>query len=194
MLPLANMVRIVGIDEVGRGCWAGPLVSAAVLLHKPVMGLTDSKLLSRAERERLSILIYDNAEIGIGWVSPAEIDEIGLTAATRQAMQNALGAIKSEYDSIIVDGNLNFLAENPKSQTVIKADLTIPVVSAASIIAKVARDQYMYDAAVWHPQYGFDKHVGYGTKFHIEMLKLYGACELHRMSYKPLLALRTAHV
>ncbi|HSX27629.1 MAG TPA: ribonuclease HII [Patescibacteria group bacterium] len=180
---------IVGIDEVGRGCWAGPLVAAAVLLNSPVRGLKDSKLLTRSQREKLSQDIRTNAEVGLGWVSSRQIDDLGLTAAINLAMHQALVAIKADYEEVIIDGNHNFLADMPKTRAVIKADLTISSVSAASIVAKVARDQFMSEQALKFPKYGFEKHVGYGTKFHIEMLKTHGVCELHRMSYKPIRAL-----
>jgi ribonuclease HII len=180
-----TMSVIVGIDEVGRGCWAGPLVAAAVILHKPIKGLKDSKLLSRKQREILSQKIYANASVGIGWVDAATIDRIGLTAATSKAMDAAVKQLKIPYDEIIMDGHFNFLPAR-QITTIIKADRTIPSVSAASIIAKVARDDYMYKIAANFPAYKFDQHVGYGTKLHTEMLTLYGLCELHRKSFKPI--------
>lgn len=181
---------IVGIDEVGRGCWAGPVVAGAVILDEPIKGLTDSKLLSKKRREVLVLEIKLQAvAIGLGWVSAQEVDTLGLTAAVRLAMQRAMEQITTPYDEIIVDGNLNFLVDNLKARAIIKADLSVPSVSAASILAKVARDQYMAEAAGEYPQYGFDKHVGYGTAFHHEKLKLHGVCELHRLSFKPIQAL-----
>jgi ribonuclease HII len=180
----------VGIDEVGRGCWAGPVVAGAVILHKPIVGLKDSKLLSKKQRVSLATKIHDLAEaVGIGWVEPAEVDALGLTAAVRLAMERALQQIKADYDELIVDGNYNFFAGNPKARAVIKADALFPAVSAASIVAKVARDDYMAEAAKLHPNYGFEKHVGYGTKLHIEMLKAHGVSDIHRLTYKPIRAL-----
>jgi ribonuclease HII len=177
----------VGIDEVGRGCWAGPVVAGAVILSEPIAGLKDSKLLSKRQREKLTVEIELMAtSIGIGWVSPEELDEVGLSAAVKQAMQRALDQINMTYDSIIIDGNYNFLPENPKSKAIIKADATVPAVSAASIIAKVARDNYMAKAALKYPDYSFEKHVGYGTALHLEKLKLHGVCDLHRRSFKPI--------
>ncbi len=181
---------IVGIDEVGRGCWAGPLVAGAVILKQPIKGVKDSKLLSKSQRGMLAKRIEAEAlAIGLGWVEAAKIDEIGLTAAVKLAMEKALEQIKIAYDEVIIDGNINFLVENPKTQAVIKADATVPAVSAASIIAKVARDKYMAELPAEYTGYDFDKHVGYGTALHLEKLKLYGVSDLHRHSFKPIAAL-----
>lgn len=178
----------VGIDEVGRGCWAGPLVAGAVILREPIAGLKDSKKLSKKQRENLAAIVEKEAlVIGLGWVWPEEIDRDGLTVSVRRAMELALKQIEIPYDEIIVDGNINYLAEHAGSSALIKADDLVPAVSAASIMAKVARDTYMEtEAAQEYPFYGFEKHVGYGTKAHIEALGLYGPTKLHRMSYKPL--------
>jgi ribonuclease HII len=180
------MNLIVGIDEVGRGCLAGPLVVGAVVLEKRIRGLKDSKLLTREQREALDKRIRDRALcFGLGWVPAAEVDRLGLTKATQLAAEQALTHVTCEYTEIIIDGNFNFLKDNPKSHTLIKADMTVPAVSAASIIAKVARDNYMIEIAKKFPQYQFEKHVGYGTKLHREMLALYCVCELHRISWRP---------
>lgn len=181
------MAILVGIDEVGRGCWAGPLVAGAVILHEPIDGLKDSKLLGAARREELALLINLQAvAVGLGWVDAATIDRVGLSTAVKWAMQRALEAITASYDEVIIDGQLNFLADEPRAHAVIKADATVPAVSAASIVAKVARDQYMIDMASRYPQYGFDRHVGYGTALHLERLKKHGPSKLHRMSFKPI--------
>lgn len=179
----------VGLDEVGRGCWAGPLVAGAVIFDRPrpLRGLRDSKLLTKEQREKLAVRIRDKAiAYGLGWVTPAEIDELGLTAATGLAMRRAVELLNIEFDEIIIDGIVNYLPHEPKARAVVKADDSVPVVSAASIIAKVARDDYMTEIAATYPQYGFDRHVGYGTKAHQESLKLHGISELHRLSFKPI--------
>jgi ribonuclease HII len=184
-------VTIVGIDEVGRGSWAGPLVAGAVVLAEPIEGLADSKKLTKSQREKLSRQIYSDAlAVGLGWVEPSELDEIGLTAAVGLAMQRALKQIRVDFDEIIVDGNLNYFPDDSRAQAIIKADASIGAVSAASIVAKVARDKYMSNVAhAKYPEYAFDQHVGYGTSLHQQMLKLYGACELHRKSFRPVRAL-----
>lgn len=177
---------IVGMDEVGRGCWAGPLVAGAVILKGPITGLKDSKRLSKKQRERLSAEIQVKAVIGLGWVESAELDEIGLTAAVELAMERSLEQITAEYDELIIDGNLNFFPDNPKAKAVIKADDSVPAVSAASIIAKVARDNYMAEITPQYPDYGFEQHVGYGTALHLERLQLHGISDQHRRSFKPI--------
>ncbi len=184
------MVITVGVDEVGRGCWAGPLVAGAAILLKPIPGLKDSKKLSKIQRNKLIKIINTNAIIGLGWVKAAEIDEIGLTAAVRLAMNRALSQISTPFDEIIVDGNFNFLANDRRSRAIIKADDSVPEVSAASIAAKVARDDFMIEQSVKYPDYRFESHVGYGTSLHAQLLKLHGPCVLHRLSFKPLKDIR----
>ncbi len=179
----------VGIDEVGRGAWAGPLVVGAVILNpeQPIGGLMDSKLLLKNTRELLAGLINHQATaVGLGFVAPNEVDSLGLTAATTLACQRALEQISAAYDEIIIDGSINYLPNEPKARAVIKADNSIPAVSAASIVAKVARDQYMCELAQAHPLFGFDRHVGYGTLAHRQALKLHGITILHRKSFRPI--------
>jgi ribonuclease HII len=181
------MSIVLGIDEVGRGCWAGPLVAGAVILEEPIAGLKDSKKLTKTQREKLAFEINLHAKaIGLGWVQPSEIDSIGLTKAVGLAMQRALAKVTVPYDKLIIDGNINFFPNDPRAIAIIKADNTVPAVSAASIVAKVARDKWMAtNAAEQFPEYEFEKHVGYGTKLHLEMLQRHGVCILHRLSYKP---------
>ncbi|HSX05221.1 MAG TPA: ribonuclease HII [Candidatus Saccharimonadales bacterium] len=180
----------IGIDEVGRGCWAGPLVAGAVALGRPIAGLRDSKKLTKRQRERLAEeLTQTAAAIGLGWVWPAEIDAHGLTWAVKTAMERALAQITIAYDEIIIDGNCNYLAPNPQARAIVKADDSVATVSAASIVAKVARDQYMAALGDEYAGYGFAKHVGYGTAAHRAALQLLGVSDIHRKSYKPIQAL-----
>lgn len=184
------MKIVVGIDEVGRGPWAGPVVSAAVALPKTVkiIGVKDSKLLTHQKRIILAQAIKKRAlGIGIGWTAPAEVDRYGLTWAVQTSMERALEQIYLEYEDVIIDGNFNFLKiKYPSARTVIKADQKYPCVSSASIIAKVARDQYMRQMAKLYPIYSFDTHVGYGTSHHRKQILKHGPSPIHRYSFKPL--------
>lgn len=180
---------IVGIDEVGRGAWAGPLVMGAVLLGgAEIAGLTDSKLLTKKQRIALDKEIRQKATaIGLGWVSAKQIDHIGLGPALRVAAQRALAHLsRYTYEEIIIDGTIK-LIDDPRVKTLKKADLLIPSVSAASVIAKVARDNYMMHIDRIFPGYGFRRHVGYGTKVHQQAINDRGATPIHRVSYSPLL-------
>lgn len=190
-------MAILGIDEVGRGPWAGPLVIGAVILpdQKPdwVDELNDSKKLSVKKREKLNELILkEAAATGFGWVSSAEIDELGLAASLKLAARRAVEEIQKQhvpFTEIIIDGTINFLAGTKLENYVTilpKADFLIKEVSAASIIAKVARDHYMYELAEKYPAYGFEKHVGYGTAAHQKALKEHGVCPEHRRSFSPI--------
>ncbi len=177
---------MIGIDEVGRGCWAGPLVAGAVILNSHIEGLADSKVLSRKRRSQLSIEIYKHAEVGLGWVSANEVDALGLTKSVQLAMQRAVAELSLENNDIVIDGNINYLSDMPNSRAVIKADGTIPAVSAASIVAKVARDTYMQELPDMYDNWEFGSHVGYGTAHHSALLKLHGISDLHRTSFKPI--------
>lgn len=188
----------LGIDEVGRGPWAGPLVVGAVLWPKEVTleGLTDSKKLSPKKRELYSQKIVELAlDYSLGEVSASELDEMGLSNALRLATKRAVDGIKKPYRDIIIDGTINFLngtIYSEKVSTLKKADLLVPAVSAASILAKVKRDQFMKDLAVTYPGYDFENNVGYGTKKHREAIDLYGVTPQHRLSFKPLSKYRAA--
>jgi ribonuclease HII len=182
---------ILGIDEVGRGPWAGPLVVGAVVLRPTTIdGLTDSKKLSAKKRQQFDAVIRQTAAgWGLGWVHAEELDRIGLAAALRLATIRAVEAIHTPYSEIIIDGTINFLKETSKGKyvtTLAKADLLIPSVSAASILAKVARDTYMAEQALVYPHYGFEKHVGYGTAVHRQAIDTYGVTPLHRTSFAPI--------
>lgn len=199
-------MTILGIDEVGRGPWAGPLVIGAVVLpvglkFEWVDLLADSKKLTEKKREKLSseILSKEAREAGVltglGWVPAEELDEIGLSNALKLAARRAVGNLletsdgkSASFSEIIIDGTQNFLV-GTEYETLVsvlpKADAKIREVSAASIIAKVARDNYMKDLATKYPEYGFEKHVGYGTAAHKTALEEFGPCPEHRRSFRP---------
>ncbi len=185
---------IVGIDEVGRGPWAGPLVTGAVVLGTEIEGLTDSKKLSAKRRSELAEEIHAKAlGVGLGWVEATEIDTLGLGSALEVACRRAVETLElaypGAYSEIIIDGTINFLKNTGKGAyvtTMKKADLLIPSVSAASIVAKVARDTYMEEQDILYPLYGFKSHVGYGTALHRAAIEKYGVTPLHRLSFAPL--------
>ncbi len=180
------MNRILGIDEVGRGAWAGPMaVGAVVLGNAKIDGLADSKKLTTKKRQKLAREICEKARsIGIGWVSARTIDEIGLGPALKLAARKAAAQINCDYDEIIIDGTIKLL-DDPRVTTLAKADSLIQSVSAAAIVAKVARDNYMHRLHAVFPDYGFDGHVGYGTAKHAAALAKCGASPIHRASFAP---------
>lgn len=190
-------MAILGIDEVGRGPLAGPLVVGAVILpdEKPEWAaeLKDSKKLTTKKREKLSEIILKEVPcVGIGWVSASELDEIGISAALRLATRRAVEEVQKAhvpFSQIIIDGKVNFLAGTKLGgfvSTAVKADDLIKEVSAASIVAKVARDHYMYEVGAKFPEYGFEKHVGYGTAKHLAAIREFGICPEHRKSFEPI--------
>ena len=192
-MPYTNYTKdmILGIDEVGRGPWAGPLVMGAVVLGgAQIEGLTDSKKLTKKKREVLEVEILEKAQAtGLGWVAARELDDIGMSEALRLATRRAVEQIHVPYHEIIIDGTINFLSDTAKGKyvtTLPKADLLIPSVSAASIIAKVARDRYMSQQGELYPEYGFAAHAGYGVAKHRAAIEQYGVTPLHRLSFAPL--------
>lgn len=186
---------ILGIDEAGRGPWAGPLVVGAVVLGCEIDGLNDSKKLTKKKREQLELEILEKAQAATtGWVSAAELDEVGMSEALRLATRRAVEQITVSYHEIIIDGTVNFLRDTSKGDyvtTLPKADALIPSVSAASIIAKVARDRYMTDLGEKYPEYGFKNHAGYGVAKHREAIERIGVIDEHRLSFAPLQKYRT---
>lgn len=184
--------RVAGIDEAGRGPLAGPVVAAAVILRprRPIEGVADSKQLSPEERARLSIVIRREALcFGIGWADHAEIDALNILQATFLAMRRALLAMTLMPDHVLVDGNrlpkLHGLGKELTARAIIEGDVSQPAISAASILAKTARDEYMNHMHTVYPEYCFSEHKGYATKDHQRLLVLHGPCPLHRRSFEP---------
>ena len=176
---------ICGVDEAGRGPLAGPVCAAAVILpkHLEIPVLTDSKKLTDKKRRELFPLIQEQAvAYGIGLASQEEIDEINILQATFLAMERALSQLNVRPDMVLIDGNRERDFGVPV-QTVIKGDSLSANIAAASILAKVTRDNLMMELAQQYPQYGFEIHKGYGTKAHYEALRQYGASPIHRRSF-----------
>ena len=182
---------ICGVDEAGRGPLVGSVVAGAVVLdpNQPILGLKDSKKLSPTKREYLYAEIMQKAKAwGIGQASSIEIDELNILQATMVAMRRAVEDLANrlgEWPSkALIDGNR--CPQLPiTSEAIIQGDSKEPVISAASIIAKVTRDQQMQDLHLRHPQYGFNQHMGYPTEVHIQALRQYGPCVEHRRSFSP---------
>ena len=176
---------VCGIDEAGRGPLAGPVYAAAVILNKgqTIDGVNDSKKLSEKKREELfEIITEECADYSIGTASEKEIDEIDILQATFLAMKRAVDGLTLKPDCALVDGNRTPLLDCAVT-TIIKGDSKSESIAAASILAKVSRDRYMLKMAEKYPQYGFEKHKGYGTKLHYEMIEKYGICGIHRKSF-----------
>ena len=176
---------ICGVDEAGRGPLAGPVCAAAVILPKDLQipGLTDSKKLTDKKRRELFPLIQEQAlAYGIGFATEQEIDEINILQATFLAMQRALEQLTVKPDLALIDGNREKDFGIPV-KTVVKGDSLSANIAAASILAKVTRDNLMQEMAETYPQYGFEIHKGYGTKAHYAALREFGACPIHRMSF-----------
>lgn len=183
-----NVQFIAGVDEVGRGPLVGNVVTAAVILDptNPIEGLKDSKKLSEKKRDALAEEIKQKALAwSIGYATPEEIDELNILHATMLAMQRAVQGLKITPEFVFVDGNR--IPELPMpAQAVVKGDDRVSEISAASILAKVARDAEMYALDEKHPEYGFAKHKGYPTKLHFEKLAEYGILPEHRKSFGPI--------
>ncbi len=182
----AGYKTICGIDEAGRGPLAGPVYAAAVILPLglEIEGLNDSKKISEKKREQLFDVIREKAvAYSIGIATEQEIDEINILNATFLAMHRAVEGLSVKPDYALIDGNqypkIPFVTE----ETVVKGDAKVMSIAAASILAKVSRDRFMLEKAKEYPQYQFEKHKGYGTKLHYEMLTEFGASPIHRLSF-----------
>jgi len=192
-LYAAGRIRVAGIDEAGRGAWAGPVCAAAAVLplNLPnladlLSGVRDSKLLSPARREALLPIIQRVAEaVGVGWGSPAEVDETGIAPATRQAMARAVAGLNGKVDALLID-YVRLPELDLPQRALPKADVHCLSVAAASIVAKVTRDRLMIALDEDYPGYGFARHKGYGTRQHREALERLGPSPIHRMSWRPM--------
>lgn len=186
-LRLAGYRHVAGIDEVGRGCLAGPVVAAAVILperHR-IKGLRDSKMLPRARREALYAQITDRAEaIGVGCVEVDVIDRINIYHATRAAMGEALGRLPVTPDHLLIDA-LSLRETGLPQRSIIHGDAISASIAAASIVAKVTRDRICDEFDRRYPGYGFARNKGYGTRRHFDALVADGPCEWHRRSFAP---------
>ena len=174
---------VAGVDEVGRGSLAGPVMAAAVILKEPIRGLCDSKNLSAKKREILAEEIKLKSYYAYGIATPQEIDRINILQASLLAMKRAIIKLSVKPQRILIDGlhkpDINFDME-----AIIKGDSFVDEISAASIIAKVKRDKYMTKIDAKYPGYCFKEHKGYGTKLHFKMLKEIGASDIHRITFK----------
>jgi ribonuclease HII len=182
---------IAGVDEVGRGCLAGAVVAAACILDlsKSIPeGLNDSKKLSAKKRETLDAQIRENAVcFAVGQIEAEEIDRINILQATKKAMISAVEKLNPTADFLLIDA-VQLKELNLPQKAIIHGDAISASIAAASIIAKTFRDKLMCEYDVIYPEYGFAKHVGYGTKAHFEALKQYGACALHRKTFRGVLS------
>ena len=184
---------IGGVDEVGRGPLAGPVVAACVVcgtgfkITKALRQVGDSKKISASKREELYKIILESFEhVGVGICNHKVVDKINILQASLRAMKIAVGKVDAEVDYLLVDGKFIIPQMNIKQTAFVKGDERVFLIGAASIVAKVVRDKIMDEQHQLYPEYGFDKHKGYGTKFHMEKIKLIGPCPIHRRSFSPL--------
>lgn len=184
---VSGVIWLAGVDEVGRGPLAGPVVAAAVILHpdRPIAGLADSKKLSARRRESLAGQIQARAQAwALGRAEPEEIDRLNILRASLLAMSRAIAALGWAPDEVLVDGNQLPETSHP-ARAIIGGDASVAAISAASILAKVTRDAEMLGLDAIYPQYGFAQHKGYPTAAHLAALRSHGACPVHRRSFAP---------
>jgi ribonuclease HII len=185
---------VAGVDEAGRGPLAGPVYAAAVILDpgRPIRGLADSKVLTPQRREELAVLIRERA---VAWAvasaSVQEIDTFNILQATMRAMQRACAGLQVAPDRILVDGNCLPRNLPCAAQAIVRGDATVAAISAASILAKTSRDADCLLLHALYPQYGFDRHKGYATQWHLAQLQSFGPCLAHRRSFEPIRQLLT---
>lgn len=185
-LKKEGILDVAGIDEAGRGPWAGPIVAAAVIFPNKIQlkGLNDSKKLSEIQRFKLFNAILKRAIVSIGIVDNYHIDNNGLTKSLNLAYVKALKGLSRQPKYVLIDG-IGTYDINLPYKTIIKGDSKVRLIAAASIVAKVVRDTLMVQYSLKYPSYGFEKHKGYGTRQHHQNLIKYGVCNLHRLSFEP---------
>lgn len=184
---------VLGVDEAGRGPLAGPVVVGAVLIENPkqvVENVRDSKKMTKKQREQAFVEIQEKSTaFGIGIVDAKEIDRVGIKEAVKEAMILAVSEvekkIKKKVDYIISDGAV-YLLDDHKMMSISRGDLNHYSIAAASVLAKVTRDMIMEEYSKKYPNYGFEKHMGYGTKMHLDAISKHGICDIHRKSYEPI--------
>lgn len=186
----SRFVHIAGVDEAGRGAWAGPVVAAAVIFQPGQMidGVDDSKKLQPKKRDLLfDVILRECVSYGVGVIEHDVIDVVNIWEATQKAMNVAIAALSPQPDFLLIDGAWRI--KNPIEQVaIIDGDALSHSIAAASILAKVSRDRLMMDLSKTYPVYGFDQHKGYGTKIHRESLNAHGCSPIHRRSYAPVAA------
>ncbi len=178
--------RVAGIDEAGRGPLAGPVVAAAVVIRDPGFAerVDDSKKLTARMRERAFLDILKRCDVGIGLASVEDIDRVNIYNATLMAMERAIGELEEKPDYLLIDGRMDVKVPQPRTFLVRGESLSVSI-ACASIIAKVFRDKIMTEDDKDYPRYGFAKHKGYGTREHLEAIRKYGLCPLHRRTFGP---------
>ena len=187
-LWLRDCRYVVGLDEAGRGSWAGPVVAAALVFDpdlKKLKSINDSKLLPPAVREKLFESLTGNFVYGVGVVASRIIDALGILAATKLAMNQAIENLPTAPDYLLIDAVHLENYPRERQQNIIKGDSLVLSIAAASIIAKVTRDRLMEHYHQVYETYGFNRHKGYGTSYHLAALERHGVCPIHRQSYEP---------
>ena len=194
-LLLPDDALIAGVDEVGRGSLAGPVMAAAIILDRSkcldnqLRQVDDSKRLSKKNRETISSWIYKVSTIGIGLVDREEIDRLNILWASLLAMERAIDDVQKNLsrplDAVLIDGN-RLPTLNCRGYAIVQGDKKSFSIAAASIVAKIARDKFMFEMAKTHPRYGWEKNMGYGTQYHMEALKKYGVTKHHRKTFPPI--------
>lgn len=189
-----GFVNVVGVDEAGKGPWAGPVAASCVVIHSEkqvVKEVRDSKIMTKTQREKaFTKIIKKSSGFGIGVVSEKRIDKLGIQKAVRKAMKLALKDMQSKFgidvSYLLVDGSKTIPLRKNNILRIKRGGLYHYSIAASSVLAKVTRDKIMRKMAKKYPDYGFEKHVGYGTKLHLEALEKYGACAIHRKSFTPI--------